>query len=55
MILSVYCHFGIYMYKLRDQNCTDNRDRVYAPIGLRPYFADWLGKEDESSIFNMET
>jgi hypothetical protein len=37
MILNHYQHFGIYMTMLRRQSCADDRDRVYALLGLRPY------------------
>lgn len=35
LIVSSYYHFGIYMYKLPDHNCTDIRAHVYALLGLR--------------------
>lgn len=40
LLVSNYHHFGEYMFKLRHQKCVDNRDRVYALLGSRPFFTD---------------
>lgn len=44
MILDNYQHFGAYMSKLRNQSCSNDLDRVYALLGLRPYVFDILEK-----------
>lgn len=50
LFVSNYRFFGKYMYKLRDQNCTDSRDRVYALLGLRP----WFYKLIKVNVFDIE-
>jgi hypothetical protein len=34
-VVSNYHHFGVYLYRLRQQKCTDDRDRVFALLGLK--------------------
>jgi hypothetical protein len=46
LLVSNYHHFGEYMFKLRHQRCADDRDRVYALLGLRLFFTDRMEVDD---------
>jgi hypothetical protein len=48
LIANKYQHFGIYMHKLRNQECADDRDQVYALYGLKPFFYDLLSQGDSA-------
>lgn len=52
LLVSNYHHFEEYMFKLRHQRCADDRDRVYALLGLRPFFTDIMEVDDK--MINIE-
>jgi hypothetical protein len=46
LIANKYEHFGIYMHKARKQKCSDDRDRVFALSGLKPFYYDIIAAKD---------